>query len=157
MAIPELTLGRADGRPFTTAEANGRWALYFFGYTSCPDVCPLTLAYVSQVRRQLGASAPDAYFITVDPARDTPARLTSYMANFDAGIAALTGTDDQLAAARAAFGVVAEKRVAEGSAAAYFMDHTALIYLMDRDGRFVAPFNIKRRPEEAAADLKRYL
>jgi protein SCO1/2 len=131
LAIPDLALRRADGKLFTTGEARGRWALYFFGYTTCPDVCPMTLAYVSQVRRQLGPAAPDAYFVTVDPARDTPARLAQYMANFDPGIVALTGTDEQLARMREAFGVVAEKRVVEGSGAAYFMDHTALIFLVN--------------------------
>ena len=155
LAIPELTLQRADGRPFTTSEARGRWAFYFFGYTTCPDVCPMTLAYISQVRRQLGQAAPDAYFVTVDPARDTPARLKEYMANFDSGIAALTGTEEQLARARAAVGVVAEKRVVEGSGAGYFMDHTALIYLVNPAQQVQLVYPHGMTPADIVADVRR--
>jgi protein SCO1 len=152
--VPELALRRADGRAFSTAELDGKWSFVFFGYTSCPDVCPLSLAYVTQVRGQMGARAPDAYFITVDPARDTPQRLTQYMANFS-GVVGLTGTDDELARARAAFGVVAERRDAPESGAGYFMDHTALVYLIgpERTIRVVYPHGMT--PADMVADLKR--
>src|SRR5688572_24725818 len=85
MPVTDIPLRRVDGMPFNTGQQRGHWWMVFFGYTACPDVCPLTLAYVSQVRRQLAARAPEAYFITVDPERDTPARLKEYMANFDPG------------------------------------------------------------------------
>ena len=155
--VPELGLARTDGRAFSTAELRGRWALFFFGYTTCPDVCPLTLANVSLVRRQLGGAAPEAFFVTVDPARDTPARLRDYMANFDPGIVALTGTEEQLAAARAAFGVVIEKRVVEGSGAAYFVDHTALVYLVNPAQQVQLVYPHGMAPADIVADLRRLI
>jgi protein SCO1/2 len=155
--LPEFALSRADGRPFSSAETRGRWSLFFFGYTTCPDVCPLTLAYVSQVRRQLAGRAPDAYFVTVDPARDTPARLAEYMRNFDAGIVALSGSDEALARALAAFGAVAQRREVPGSAAGYLMDHTALIYLVDPQSQITLVYPHGMQPADIVADLNKLL
>ncbi len=131
--------------------------LVFFGFTHCPDVCPTTLFDVSEVFRALGPDAKDvrALFITVDPERDTPAVLKDYLSSFDPRIVGVTGDDAAIAAAEKAYRVYAKKVPLDGGS--YTMDHTAIVYLMNKDGRFVAPFNLKRRPEEAAADLKRYL
>jgi protein SCO1/2 len=162
LTLPELALRRVDGTPFSTADLQGKLALVYFGYTRCPDICPLTLVCVAQSRRLLAANGRsiDAYFITVDPERDTPARLREYLANFDPPVVGLTGTDAELAAGRQAFGVVAEKRSLPGSAADYTVDHTSLIFLVDGRGaqprvRLVYPQGAT--PEAIAADVRRLL
>ena len=94
-------------------------------------------------------------FVTVDPERDTPAVMKDYLASFDPRIVGATGDVDAITAAEKSFRVYAKKVPTEGGG--YTMDHTAIVYLMSKDGRFVAPFNMKRRPEEAATELKRYL
>ena len=93
-----------------------------------------------------------ALFVTVDPERDTPAVLKDYLSSFDPRIIGVTGDEAAIAAAEKAYRVYAKKVPTDGGG--YTMDHTAIVYLMNKDGRFVAPFNIKRRPEEAAADLE---
>ena len=143
----------------TVTEKNlqGKPTLIFFGFTHCPDVCPTSLFEISEVLRAMGKDADrvNAYFISVDPERDTAAAMKDYLSSFDPHLKGLTGAPDAVAKVISGFRVYAKKvPLKDGD---YTMDHTALIYLMDRDGKFVAPFNLKRRPEEAAADLKRYL
>lgn len=135
--MPDLTLRTTDGRPFSTATTRGRYSLFFFGYTNCPDVCPLTLFHIGQIRQQLGEASAniDAYFVTVDPERDTPARLGEYVSKFNAGVTPLTGSNEELERIKSAFGVIAEKRPAPNSAAGYFVDHTGSIFLLDRESR----------------------
>jgi protein SCO1/2 len=146
-----------NSKPITDADMKGHPFLVFFGFTHCPDVCPTTLFDVSEVFRVLGNDAKDvrALFITVDPERDTPAVLKDYLSSFDPRIVGVTGDDASIAAAEKAYRVYAKKVPLDGGS--YTMDHTAIVYLMSKDGRFVAPFSLKRRPEEAAADLKRHL
>jgi protein SCO1/2 len=129
----------------------------FFGFTHCPDVCPTTLFEVSEVLRALGPRAKDvrALFVTVDPERDTPAVLKDYLSSFDPRVIGVTGDAEAVAAIEKSYRVYAKKVPLEGGN--YTMDHTALVYLMDKNGRFVAPFKMKRRPEEAAAEIERYL
>jgi protein SCO1 len=145
------------GRTVTDKNMQGHPSLVFFGYTHCPDVCPTSLFEMSEVLRAMGKDADrvNAYFISVDPERDTTATIKDYLSSFDPHLEGLTGNPEQVAKALSAYRVYAKKvPLKDGD---YTMDHTALIYLMDRDGRFVAPFNLKRSPEEAAADLRRYL
>ena len=146
-----------NGKPITDADIKGRPFLIFFGYTHCPDVCPTTLFDVSEVMRALGEDADraGALFITVDPERDTPAVMKDYLSSFDPRLRGATGDRTAIDAAEKAYRVYAKKVPAENGE--YSMDHTALVYLMDKQGRFVAPFSLKRRPEDAAADLRRYL
>jgi protein SCO1/2 len=146
-----------DSKPITEQDMKGRPFLVFFGFTHCPDVCPTTLFEVSEIFRALGPDAKDvrALFVTVDPGRDTPAVLKNYLSSFDPRIIGVTGDEAAIAAAEKAYRVYAKKVPTDGGG--YTMDHTAIVYLMSKDGRFVAPFNMKRRPEEAAAELKRYL
>ena len=146
-----------DGRAVTEEDFKGRPFLVFFGFTHCPDVCPTTLFEVSEIFRALGPDAKNirAMFVTVDPERDTPAVLKDYLASFDPRIIGVTGDDAAIATAEKSYRVYAKKVPTDGGG--YTMDHTAIVYLMSKDGRFVAPFNMKRRPEEAAAELKRYL
>lgn len=146
-----------NGKPISDADMKGQPFLVFFGFTHCPDVCPTTLFDVSEVFRALGPDAKNirALFITVDPERDTPSVLKNYLSSFDPRIIGLTGESAAVAAAEKAYRVYAKKVPTDGGG--YTMDHTAIVYLMNKDGRFVTPFNLKRRPQEVAEDLKRYL
>jgi protein SCO1/2 len=146
-----------NGAAITDQTMKGRPYLLFFGYTHCPDVCPTTLFEISEVLKALGKDADrtGALFITVDPERDTPAMLKDYLSNFDPHLRGLTGDPAAVAAALKAYRVYAKKvPLGDGD---YTMDHTAVVYLMDKDGRFVAPFNLKQTPEAAAAQLRGYL
>ena len=145
------------GQAVTDQNLKGKPTLIFFGFTHCPDVCPTSLFEISEVLRAMGGDADrvNAYFISVDPERDTAAAMKDYLSSFDPHLKGLTGDPDAVAKVISSFRVYAKKvPLKDGD---YTMDHTALIYLMDRDGKFVAPFNLKRTPEAAAADLKRYL
>jgi len=146
-----------NSQPITEQDLIGHPYLVFFGFTHCPDVCPTTLFEVSEILRKLGPDAKNvrALFITVDPERDTPAVLKDYMSSFDPRVIGATGDSAAIMSVEKTFRVYAKKVPLDGGG--YTMDHTAIVYLMDKAGRFVAPFNMKRRPEEAAADLKRYL
>jgi protein SCO1/2 len=146
-----------NGKPFSDQDMKGRPFLVFFGFTHCPDICPTTLFDISQVLHQLGPDADrtGALFITVDPERDTPAVLKDYLSNFDPHLRGLTGDQAAVNAATKAYRVYAKKVPLENGD--YTMDHTAIVYLMDKDGHFVAPFSMKRTPEAAATDLRRYL
>ena len=144
------------GQVVTEKNLQGRPTL-IFGYTHCPDVCPTSLFEMSEVLRAMGKDADrvNAYFISVDPQRDTSAVMKDYLTSFDPHLKGLTGDPETVAKVLSEYRVYAKKiPLKDGD---YTMDHTALIYLMDRDGRFVAPFNLKQTPEAAAADLKRYL
>jgi protein SCO1 len=146
-----------SGQPVTEQNLKGRPTLIFFGFTHCPDVCPTSLFEISEVLRALGKNADkvNAYFVSVDPERDTQAAMKDYLSSFDPHLKGLTGDPESIAKVLSAYRVYAKKvPLKDGD---YTMDHTALIYLMDRDGHFVAPFNLKRTPEEAAKDLQRYL
>jgi protein SCO1/2 len=146
-----------NAQPITDKDLKGRPFLVFFGFTHCPDVCPTTLFEGSEILRTLGPDSDRirALFITVDPERDTPAVLKDYLSSFDPHLVGVTGDPAAVAAVVKSYRVYAKKVPLEGGN--YTMDHTAIVYLMDKEGRFVVPFNIKRRPEEAAADLRRYL
>ncbi len=157
--LPEVTLQRADGRTFAAADTRGRISLFFFGYTNCPDVCPTTALEMRQVREELGARAKDVdmYFVTVDPDRDTPERLKAYLALFDPSLVGLTGTSDELQRLMDGLGVVAARRDVPESKQIYYMDHTAAVYLVDREGkaRLIYPFGMEA--EQLTADIKRLL
>ena len=145
------------GQTVTEKNLQGKPTLIFFGFTHCPDVCPTSLFEISEVLRAMGGDADrvNAYFISVDPERDTASAMKDYLSSFDPHLKGLTGDPDAVAKVISGFRVYAKKvPLKDGD---YTMDHTAVIYLMDRDGKFVAPFNLKRTPEQAAADLKRYL
>jgi protein SCO1 len=145
------------GGTVTDKSLEGRPTLIFFGFTHCPDVCPTSLFEISEVLRAMGQQADgvNAYFISVDPERDTPAAMKDYLSSFDPHLKGLTGDPEVMAKVISEYRVYAKKvPLKDGD---YTMDHTALVYLMDRDGHFVSPFNLKRTPDEAAAELKRYL
>ncbi|WP_407115475.1 SCO family protein [Bradyrhizobium sp. LMG 9283] len=146
-----------NGKAVTDKSLKGKPTLIFFGYTHCPDVCPTSLFEISEVLRAMGKDADkvNAVFISVDPERDTPATMKDYLSSFDPHLVGLSGDPAETAKVITSYRVYAKKVPTKDGD--YTMDHTALVYLMDRDGRFVSPFNLKRTPEEAAADLKKYL
>jgi protein SCO1 len=152
-----FTMIGQDGRVVTNADLAGRPYLVFFGYTHCPDFCPTALFDISAVFKELG---PDkkiaALFVTVDPERDTPDILKTYLENFDSRIIGLTGDPSKTEAIAKAFRVYAKKVPGEKSGD-YTVDHTGVVYLMDRRGRFVSAFNLQRPQRQAARELEAYL
>ena len=145
-----------DGRTVTDRDFLGHPFLVFFGYTHCPDVCPTTMFEVSEVLRALGPDAPvKVLFITVDPERDTPTVLKDYTSAFDPRVIGLSGDRPAIEAAERAYRVYAKQ--VPGEAGDYTYDHTALVYLMGKDGGFVRAFSLDRKPEAAAAQLRQYL
>ena len=146
-----------NGQTVTDKTLQGKPSLVFFGFTHCPDICPTSLFEMSEVLKALGKDADklNAYFVSVDPERDTPDAMKTYLGSFDPRLKGLTGDPAAVAKMTTAYRVYSKKvPLKDGD---YTMDHTALIYLMDRNGKFIAPFNLKRTPDEAAADLKKIL
>jgi protein SCO1/2 len=145
-----------NGKPFTDQDMRGKPYLVFFGFTHCPDICPTTLFEMSQLMRKLGPDADraGALFITVDSGRDTPAVLKDYLASFDPHLRGLTGDQTAIDQAIKDYRVYAKKVPLQGGD--YTMDHTAIVYLMDKDGQFVAPFDLQRSADAEAAELRRY-
>jgi protein SCO1 len=165
--VPRQATAAAIGGPFALVDQNGRAVtdrdllgkpyLVLFGFTHCPDVCPTKLFEISEVLRRTGERGRDlrALFITVDPERDTPDVLRSYLGSFDGRILGLTGNRAAVDAAVKAYRAYARKSpLKDGD---YTVDHTALVYLMGKDGRFVGAFNLDRPPEQAAEELLRYV
>ncbi|MFZ4408176.1 MAG: SCO family protein [Paracraurococcus sp.] len=166
---PALPLGIRLGGPFTLTDhlgnrftdhdLHGGWTLLYFGYTSCPDVCPTELQTMSAA---LGMLAPDLaarvrpVFATIDPERDTATRLASYVTLFDPRLIGLTGTPEQVAQAARAFRVYYARSRAEGSTD-YLMDHSSFIYLLDPDGAVRALFRAGTTAEDLATALRRRL
>lgn len=146
-----------DGKTVTEADVKGRPTLVFFGFTRCPDVCPTALYEISQAFAAMGGDAAkiQALFVTVDPERDTPETMKNYLSSFAPQIRGLTGSPEAVEAMTKAYRVYAKKAPTKDGD--YTMDHTAIVYLMDRNGAFVAPLNLKRPPEEIAAELRRYV
>jgi protein SCO1/2 len=145
-----------NGKAVTDQDLKGKPFLVFFGFTHCPEVCPTTLFEISEVFRSLGRDADkaQAIYITVDPERDTPAVMKDYLANFDPHLRGLSGDPETIQTVLKEYRVYAKKvPLKDGD---YTMDHSALVYLMDKQGRFVAPFNLKRTADAAAADLRKY-
>jgi len=152
-----FSLTDQNGRTVTDKDLRGHPFLVFFGFTHCPDVCPTSLFEISEVLGKLGPDAQkvSALFVTIDPERDTPAAMKDYLSSFNPHLVGLTGDPAAIAAVAKEYRVYVKKVPLDNGD--YTMDHTALVYLMDKDGRFVTPFNLKRTPEDAAADLRRYL
>lgn len=155
----DFTLKATNGSDFRLSQLRGKVVLISFGYTFCPDVCPTTLVELSQVRTRLGDAAKrvQVAFITLDPDRDTLERLRLYTTAFDPSFIGLTGSDEQLAQVRKAYGVMAEKQVVSGTAAPYLIAHSAYTYVIDREGRLRLLFPFGLSVEEMAGDIMQLL
>lgn len=147
-----------DGKLRTDRDFRGKHMLVFFGFTHCPDVCPTALYNVSLAMQKLGPKADRIVpvFVSVDPERDTPPKLKNYGDNFDKRIVLLTGTAEEIAAAARAYRVYYAKKPLE-KADEYTIDHSAFIYLMDREGRYVTHFRHGIEPDQLAEALARHL
>lgn len=150
-----FTLTGSDGKPFSSAKLNGRPAAIFFGFTHCPDVCPTTLARLVKLRRQLGKGeeALSIVFISVDPERDGPAEVGSYAALFNAPVVGLTGSATDIERVKKQFGVYSAKAPLPGGG--YSVDHTATVFLLDRNGAFVATLSPQESDAVALDKLRR--
>jgi protein SCO1/2 len=145
-----------DGRTVSEKDLTGTPSVVFFGFTHCPDVCPTALFEMTQVYAALGADADKlkTYFVTIDPERDDQALLSLYLSSFDPHIVGLTGSVADVQTMAKAYRVYARK--IEDKNGGYTMDHTALVYLMDKQGRFVSSLNLDRAPEETAKLIRSY-
>jgi len=143
------------GRTVRDEDFPGKWQLVFFGFTSCPDICPTTLGTVSAALEELGPVADrlQPLLISVDPERDTPPALKDYLTPFDPRILGLTGTPEQIQAAIRSFRVYASKRQLESGD--YTMDHSAFIYLMNPEGEYAAHFSSQSPIDEMTAEIRK--
>lgn len=158
-----FTLVDHTGAPRTERDYRGRLMLVYFGYTYCPDVCAMALQAMTVAVGRLGraASQVQPILITTDPARDTPAHLKAYVANFP-GLVGLTGGEAQLRAAAKAYRVYFRKSDHKPHEDAhkhadYLVDHSSIVYLMDREGRYLTHFNHTIPPETMAAKIPEHL
>jgi protein SCO1/2 len=151
--VADFRLTDVSGRPFSRADLIGAPALVYFGFTHCPDVCPATLLKLARIRRQ--AEVPDlrVLFVSIDPQRDTPPVLGMYVHAFDAGFEGLTGDEAAIAKLAANFSVAVNRVELPGGD--YTMDHSAVVFLLDRQAREVAVFTPPFAVQPFAADLKR--
>jgi len=145
------------GRPFTDADLRGKPSMIFFGFTACPDVCPTTLADLSDWLDALGPAGNDiaAVFVSVDPERDDVKSMANYLGSFDSRIIGLTGTPEQLARFAKAYRIYYRKVPVEGGE--YTMDHTAGVYLLDRDLRFAGLLDFHMEQATALEKIRRLL
>ncbi|MEJ2516529.1 MAG: SCO family protein [Methyloceanibacter sp.] len=148
-----------DGKTVTDKDFRGRYMLVFFGFTHCPDICPAELQVMSAALDDLGDKADQVVpvFITVDPERDTPELVTAYVENFGPNFVGLTGSLEAVDKAAKAYRVTYQKFQEEGAGDNYSVDHSALVYLMGPDGKFVTHFPYGTSPEKMADTLRRYL
>lgn len=154
-----MSLVNGDGQTVTDAEIFTKPTLLYFGYTFCPDVCPTSLLLMETAMEQLGPETfkkVNLVFITVDPERDTPKLLKGYVTNFGPTFIGLTGTREQVAAAARSYRVYFQK-VPGKDGSPYLMDHSSIVYLLDRNGRFVTHFTHEAKAEAIAAAVKRML
>ena len=155
-----FTLISQDGRPVTDADFRGKNILVFFGFTNCPDVCPLTLSNISRAMVLLGGDANkiQPLFISVDPLRDTPNVLKQYLKHFDHRIIGLTGTTKQVTAVQRAYRIFSQRRNAVGDDSDdYLIDHTSISYMMGPSGEFKTFFSNGSTPEEFVTKIRQQL
>jgi protein SCO1/2 len=130
--------------------------LVFFGFTSCPSICPVGMATITHVMEELGddASKVQPVFISVDPEQDTPARLKEFLANFHPSIIGLTGTTEQIKAVESAYKVYAAKSESKDMPSGYNVDHSGFIYLMDKNGEYLRHCSYDEKPDKLTSDIK---
>lgn len=141
---PGFMLDGSNDKKLSPRDYLGKVVIVEFGYTYCQDVCPITLAHLTAAWKKMGSAARDVQliYITVDPARDNPARLREHLSAFNPGFLGATGTPEELQAVEKAYGVVARQVASKNPALPYAMDHSSSLYLVDRRGelRGLVPF-----------------
>lgn len=155
-AAAPLDLTDQFGHPFTLERVQGEVTLVYFGYTTCPDLCPTTLSDFIAVKEMLGddAGAVNFVLVSVDPERDTQERLAEYLGFFDSEFIGLRGTGEETEAAKAGYGVVATRVEYPDSATGYLVDHTSLIYVIDTEGKLRLTYPYGFDPESIAEDIR---
>jgi len=153
---PDFSVRGSDGTALTLSRYRGKVVLLGFGYTSCPNVCPVTLAVLAQAHRKLGplGSQVQVIYLTVDPERDNAERLKQYLAAFDPTFVGGTGTAAQMAAVRSSYGVTAEKH---GTGSDYAVAHSSFVYLITRDGRLRALMPFGHKADDYVHDISMLL
>lgn len=152
---PDFSLPSSRDNQFHLNQQRGKMVVLGFGFTHCPNVCPMTLANLAQVKKNLGAEADQVQivYVTVDPERDNPARLREYLANFNNDFVGVTGTPEELSAVRQAYGIIAKKELNKNGTD-YEVHHSSYIYLIDREGllRALVPFG--KSADDITHDIK---
>ena len=148
-----------QGQQRTDADFKGKILLVYFGYSFCPDICPTALNHISQALNEMGRQASEfqPIFITIDPERDTVQNLALYMENYHPRFIALTGTPDALRQVMQAYRVYAQKAKPNETSVEYLMDHSSIVYVMDRQGRYLTSFDHQTKPDKIKEILKNYL
>ena len=154
-----FTLVDQTGKTVTDQDFRGRYMLVFFGFTHCPDICPAELQVMSAALDALGPKADSVVpiFITLDPERDTQAAMAAYVKNFGPRFVGLTGSSEQIAAAAKAYRVAYSKFQQDKTSSDYIIDHSALVYLMGKDGEYITHFAYGTPASQMTETLRRYL
>jgi protein SCO1 len=155
-AAPDFNLPASTGGEFKLASQRGKIVVLGFGFSHCPDVCPVTLAVLAQARKQLGelAGQMQVVYVTVDPERDTPERLREYLTLFDKSFIGVTGVPEKLKSLREAYGILAARAENKDAPDGYVVHHSTYVYLIDRAGllRALVPFG--KTAGDIAHDVK---
>lgn len=159
VTVPDFALTDQSGQPFRLSDQRGQVVLLFFGYTSCPDVCPTTLGIWRRVHQALGDDANQVkfVFVTVDPERDTPERLGMHVNAFNPDFVGLTGTPEELEAVYDLFGVIHEKDTSSGTALGYLVSHTATTFVIDPEGLWRLRETYGTEAEDYVHDIQQLL
>ena len=151
---PDFSLSGSDGAELELRRYRGKVVLLGFGFTSCAYVCPTTLSTLAKAQKKLGPAARDlqVVYVTVDPERDSPERMRSYLSAFDPRFVGATGTPEQLTQVRQAYGIVAAKKLGKDPAV-YAIDHSSFVYLIDREGNLRSLIPYGRSADDYAHDV----
>jgi protein SCO1/2 len=151
---PNFTLESSRGGEVSLSDFSGKLVILYFGYTYCPEVCPTTLAQVDKAVESLGRKAGDVQvmMVSVDPERDTPERLASYLKNFNPDFIGASGSVEQIAETATAYGIYFEKHPGT-PATGYLVDHTATVLVIDRTGHLRMAFPFGTTAQDMASDL----
>jgi protein SCO1 len=161
--VADFTLTDPDGKPFSISSLHGKAVILFFGYTHCPDVCPLTLGDFKAIKKNLQEKSPQLaertafVFISVDGKRDTPDVMKPYVTAFDPAFIGLTGDPDKVASIGLVFGAKAEIEAPTDNADAYTVAHTSFTYLLDPQGRWAEAFPFQTPKDVIAGEIERVL
>ncbi len=154
--VPDFQLVSSSNTPFTRAQLAGHWSVLFFGFTNCPDICPTTLSTLAQVEKALldlpATQRPQMVFVSVDPKRDTPAQVDSYIKFFGPDFVGLTGETSQVEQFTRAMGVPVQ--INDTGNGAYTVDHAATLFLLDPQARLTAVFSPPHQVSTLAGDLR---
>ena len=154
LPVPDFTLTNSASQPFSLSDVKGNTTLIFFGYTYCPDVCPLTMADVKKALNEFEyGDEVEVIFISVDPERDTPEVLDDYLDNFDPDFIGLTGDTAEIQKAMQPFGAYAEKAEASSSEAGYLVNHTARLYLLNPEQELIVSYPFEFDVDDLRNDL----